>query len=74
MQVLSNRGTRLKIFTVLSLFVTVCYIWGVVSPNPALPNFDQWFSTIQWGFGIYALSEVGGKGAEAYRDRGTVKS
>ena len=30
---------------------------------------DQWVELTQWIFGIYAASEVGSKGAVAYRDK-----
>lgn len=71
---LANRGTRLKICISLGVFVSLCYVVGVFGMVAGLPTFDQWAAFIQWDFGIYALSEVGGKSAEAYRDRGTTQS
>lgn len=62
---LANRGwkgTRILSGTVLCAMVTAGYIWGDVSA-------DQWLNFLMWGFGTYAASEVGAKGAEAYRDR-----
>lgn len=57
-----NRGTRIRFF--IFLLANVCVAWwgGFI-------EFSGWSEYTQWLFGIYATSEVGSKGAEAYRDR-----
>lgn len=60
------RSTRLQLGVVLGLGVTAAFIWG--DPEKGV-TAAQWIEFIKWDFGIYALSEVGAKGASAYKER-----
>lgn len=57
------RGTRLQLLVCLVLMVTAGYIWGDVTAQ-------QWVDFLLYTAGTYGITEVGAKGAAAYRDRG----
>ena len=70
MKHLANKGTRLFAFWVLTLCTIGGFIYGAVNPEVVrMPTWDQGTKFIEWLFMVYGISEVGGKGAEAYRDR-----
>lgn len=78
MNPLANRGTRLKLLLGLLSFVTlsmILSIFGIDFKDSAEMIeyvkwlFDTWVNFAKWIFGIYATSEIGTKGAEAYRDK-----
>lgn len=54
-------GTRLQLSLVLILMVSAGYIWGDVTA-------EQWISFLEWISTAYGLTEVGAKGASAYRE------
>lgn len=53
------RSTRMQALIVITLLVTGAYFFFDVTAT-------QWIDFLEWAFGIYAASEVGAKGANAY--------
>ena len=47
----------------------VIWIAASVFLGTHVMNADQWIGLTQWIFGVYAASEVGAKGASAYKDK-----
>lgn len=69
MDTLSYKGiksTRLVLVLVCMLVVTIAYVSMDVTAA-------QWLDFLKWGVGAYALSEVGAKGASAYKERNNGK-
>lgn len=57
------KSTRVLLGIILGLMVTGGWMFGDVSA-------EQWIEFLKWDFGIFALSEIGAKGAVAVRERG----
>jgi hypothetical protein len=53
------KSTRLQLLGLLTVMVTGGYIFGDVTST-------QWIDFLMWIYGLYAASEVGAKGANAY--------
>ena len=63
---IQDKGVKSKRFMtmlLLLLLVTIDYKSG----SGMTPS--EWLGFIQWLFGLWAVSEVGKSGAEAYRDK-----
>lgn len=56
------KSTRLWMVVVMWVAATTALGFGQF-------NADQWISFNQWLFGIYSVSEMGAKSAQAYRDK-----
>lgn len=55
-------STRVQLGIVAALGVTAGWIWGDVKA-------ELWVDFLQWDLGAYMLSEVGAKGASAFKER-----
>ena len=49
--------------------MVVLFVTTTVFLNTGSLTGAEWIDMVKWIFGIYAFSEVGAKGAVAYRDR-----
>lgn len=56
------KSTRIQILAVLTLMVTAAYAFASV-------NAQEWIDFLMWAYGLYAASEVGAKGANAYASK-----
>lgn len=55
------RGTRLQLAVILILMVTAGYLFGDVTA-------EQWIDFLKWVSTSYGLTEIGVKGASAYKE------
>jgi hypothetical protein len=56
------KSTRLQFLGLLTAMVTIGYTFGNVTSS-------QWIDFLMWSYGLYAASEVGAKGANAYASK-----
>jgi len=56
------KSTRLQLLGLLTIMVTIGYTFGNVTST-------QWIDFLMWSYGLYAASEVGAKGANAYASK-----
>lgn len=57
------QSTRLQLGIILILMVTLAYLFGDVTSA-------QWLDFLEWVSVTYGLTEIGVKGAVAYKERG----
>lgn len=57
------KSTRAQSLIVIVVMVTAAFAFtGKVTA-------DQWINLLIWAFGVYGATEVGAKGASAYREK-----